>query len=109
LSALEFVYANSETLQRQLSRLSDREFAEFGDEQIRAAQQKLRGMTPEELRAKGAAEQRDRLTQLSKLSQVNLVPADLTRAVFKAMSAAEMKKAIAKFGHKALNAAWERE
>lgn len=110
LSALEFVYANSEKLQRQLSRHSERELAEFTAEETQAAYQKLRGMTPEELRAKGAAEQRERLTQLSKLGQVNQVPVELTRAAFKAFSAAEMKKAIAKYGSKALNAAWaERE
>jgi hypothetical protein len=110
LSALEFVYANSEKLQRQLSRLSDREFAEFAVEEQQAAYQKLRGMTPEELRAKGAAEQQDRLTQLSKLSQTNPVPVELTRSAFKQLSGPEMKKALAKYGHKALNQAWsERE
>jgi hypothetical protein len=110
LSALEFVYANSEKLQRQLSRHSERELADLTAEEARAAYQKLRGMTPEELRAKGAAEQRERLTQLSKLGQVNQVPAELTRAVFKAMSAADMKKTISKYGGKELNAAWsERE
>lgn len=110
LSALEFVYANSEKLQRQLSRHSERELAEVTAEETQAAYKKLRGMTPEELRAKGAAEQRERLTQLSKLGQVNQVPAELTRAAYKALSASEMKKAIAKYGHKALNAAWsERE
>ena len=107
LSALEFVYANSEKLQRQLSRHSDDELAAFSVEEQQAAYQKLRGKTAEELRADGAAKQQERLTQLSKLSQTSQVPAELTRAAFKALSASEMKKALAKYGSSALNAAWD--
>jgi hypothetical protein len=106
LSSLEFVYAQSATLQHQLSRRNDRELAEFTADEVAAAAQKLRGMTKEELYVDGKRKQQEKLDAATRKA---IPPADLTRQSFANASRSERRKFVERYGFGALNAHFDRQ
>jgi hypothetical protein len=106
LSALEFVYANSEKLQRQLSRHSDDELAQFTIDEQQAAYKKLRGMTKEELYVDGKRKQQEELDAATRKA---IPPADLTRRSFADATRSERAKWVERYGFAALNAHFDRQ